>query len=274
MPLRRAGTRFFSPRERRATHSTVILRSRALARRLEGWPRVPVADPSRLAASRRAPQDDGNRLGCLLKKIFRIPYPRPQNLAYPARVLSDEGPLSRSDPLSGQSESWPDRGAPERLMAWWPVERWEALRLAMGARGLTMPREVGSPPASRVSHWASWRLPPLHPLAQVARGILQTSDASRRENAEVWLFEISMMNATTCPGRDAARSSCEALLRRTGTPGSFNRKQISFTASKPGPRLCSAPLRKGYALRCVRGTNRDGCAAATNVASTQHSTNI
>src|SRR3982074_1012764 len=34
------------------------------------------------------------------------------------------------------------------------------------------------------------RLPPLHPLAWVARGTLQASDALRRENAEVWLFEI------------------------------------------------------------------------------------
>jgi hypothetical protein len=32
-----------------AIHSTVILRSRALARRLEGWPRAFVAHPSRLA---------------------------------------------------------------------------------------------------------------------------------------------------------------------------------------------------------------------------------
>jgi hypothetical protein len=62
-------------------------------------------------------------------------YPRPQNLAYPDRVLSNEGPLSRSDPKVGQSESWLDRGAPERLTAWWLVERWEALRLALGARG-------------------------------------------------------------------------------------------------------------------------------------------
>jgi hypothetical protein len=31
-------------------HSAVILRSRALARRLEGWPRALVAHPSRLAA--------------------------------------------------------------------------------------------------------------------------------------------------------------------------------------------------------------------------------
>jgi hypothetical protein len=31
------------------THSIVVLRSRALARRLEGWPRALVAHPSRLA---------------------------------------------------------------------------------------------------------------------------------------------------------------------------------------------------------------------------------
>src|SRR5947209_10617965 len=29
----------------------------------------------------------------LAEKFFRIPYPRPPNLAYPARVLSDEGAL-------------------------------------------------------------------------------------------------------------------------------------------------------------------------------------
>jgi hypothetical protein len=74
------------------------------------------------------------------------------------------------------------------LTAWWLVERWEALRLALGARG-ALPREVGSPPASKGASQASWRLPPLHPLARFARH-WQTSDALRRENAEVWLFEI------------------------------------------------------------------------------------
>src|SRR3954468_11562833 len=78
----------------------------------------------------------------LVKKNFRIPYPRPQNLAYPARVLFEEGALSRGDPFSGQSESWPDRGAPERSTAWWLVERREALRLALGARG-ALPRGGG-----------------------------------------------------------------------------------------------------------------------------------
>ena len=54
------------------------------------------------------------------------------------------------------------------------------------------------------------------------------------------------------PGRDAARSFCEALLRK---PGSYQ------TRCPRRPRLCSAPLRKGCALRCVRGT-RGGYSAA------------
>src|ERR1041385_5687824 len=42
-------------------HSAVILmRSRVLARRLEGWPHARMY-PSRLAAARRSPQDDGDR---------------------------------------------------------------------------------------------------------------------------------------------------------------------------------------------------------------------
>jgi hypothetical protein len=68
--------------------------------------------------------------------------------------------------FSGQSESWPDRGAPERSMAWWLVERWEALRLALGARG-ALPREVGSPPASRVPIGAL--APPTAPSPRAVR---------------------------------------------------------------------------------------------------------
>jgi hypothetical protein len=44
-------------------------------------------------------------------------------------------------------------------------------------------------PASKGASQASWRLPPLHPLARFARD-WQTSDALRRENTEAWLFEI------------------------------------------------------------------------------------
>src|SRR4051812_48611435 len=65
----------------------------------------------------------------------KIPIDAIPILLYIFRVLFEEGALSRSDPLSGQSESWPDRGAPERSTARWLVERWEALRLALGAHG-------------------------------------------------------------------------------------------------------------------------------------------
>src|SRR5882762_10106738 len=72
-------------------------------------------------------------------------------------------------------------------MNWWPVERWEALRLALGARG-ALPREVGTLLPPQGCPLVPWRLPPLHPLARFARD-WQTSDALRRENAEAWLFE-------------------------------------------------------------------------------------
>src|SRR3954447_4950857 len=127
----------------------------------------------------------------LAKKIVRIPYPRPQNLAYPARVLFDEGPLSRSDPFSGQSESWPDRGpgTVDRLVA--KVERREALRpTSLGARGWRYQLRE----AKRLLRLRG--VPLAHPGAsrrstpsRGSRGILQTSDALRRENTEVWLFE-------------------------------------------------------------------------------------
>src|SRR4030081_2157469 len=134
-------------------------------------------------------------------------YPRSQNLTYPARVLSDEGPLSRSD-LSADRAKAGRTGAPRNGR--WPGGRWSAgrrcalawaragpcragaVRLALGARG-AWPREVGplTPPQGCPS--VPWRLPPLHPLARFARD-WQTSDALRRENAQARLFEIRIGN--------------------------------------------------------------------------------
>ena len=75
-------------------------------------------------------------------------------------------------------------------MAWWPVERWEALRLALGARGHLAARGGSINPTSGVP-MVPWRLPPLHPLARFARD-WQTSDATRRENIDDWLFETTI----------------------------------------------------------------------------------
>ena len=71
------------------------------------------------------------------------------------------------------------------------VERREAQRpTSLGARGLIVPREVGPLiPPQRVPRKHSGASRRSIPLALVARD-WQSSDASRRENAGAWLFEI------------------------------------------------------------------------------------
>ena len=91
----------------------------------------------------------------------------------------------RSDPSADRAKAG-RTGAPRTVDR--PVERREALRLALGARG-ALPREVGTLIPPQGCPLVPWRLPPLHLLARFARD-WQTSDALRRENAEVWLFEI------------------------------------------------------------------------------------
>ena len=80
-------------------------------------------------------------------------------------------------------------GTVDRLVA--KVERREALRpTSLGARGWRYQlRKAGPLLRLKGASQASWRLPPLHPLARFARD-RQTSDALRRENEKVWLFEI------------------------------------------------------------------------------------
>ena len=63
---------------------------------------------------------------------FFIPYPRPQNLAYPARVLSSEGRFMRRSEV-GQSESWPE-GQPEGRCGAWGRASQARFREALGFR--------------------------------------------------------------------------------------------------------------------------------------------
>src|SRR3954463_7230804 len=100
------------------------------------------------------------------------------------------GPLSRSDPSTTERKlAGPGRpGTADGLVA--KVERREVPRpTSLGARGHLAARGGDVNPASRGAT-------SLHPGASRrsipspgSRGILQTSDALRRENAEVWLFE-------------------------------------------------------------------------------------
>ena len=89
------------------------------------------------------------------------------------------------------------------------MERWEALRLALGARGCLAARG-GFTPRLKGAHWcpgASHR----SIASRGSRGTLQTSDALRCENAEVWLFEIADQKLK---GDAAAYSASYAGLTR------------------------------------------------------------
>src|SRR6195952_286512 len=68
----------------------------------------------------------------LVKKFFRLPYPRPRNLPYPDRVLSSEGRFMRRSE-AGQSESWPE-GQPEGRCGAWGRASQARFREALGFR--------------------------------------------------------------------------------------------------------------------------------------------
>jgi hypothetical protein len=102
---------------------------------------------------------------------------------------------------------------------WWSAGRRCALPWA---RTVTLPCEVGSPPASKgclTQH--PWRLPSLHPLAQVARGIgkPRTHCAARMRKCgclNLWIKSSRRVdaNSASCVGRNKRRVSdahCAAL---------------------------------------------------------------
>src|SRR4051794_33119158 len=116
-------------------------------------------------------------------------YPRPQNLAYPDRVLSGEGSLSRSDSFQRTERELAGPGRPGTVDGLVAGGALGGAAPCLGRARFTLPREVGSPPASRVPIGAL--APPTAPHPRLgSRGKWQTSDALRRENAEAWLFEI------------------------------------------------------------------------------------
>ena len=89
-------------------------------------------------------------------------------------------------------------------MNWWPVERWEALRLALGARG-ALPREVGSPPASK-GCLASILAPPTAPSPRAVReGLANLGRIAPREREGVFGRAMPVQGHSSCPGRSAKR---------------------------------------------------------------------
>src|ERR1700754_2964067 len=89
----------------------------------------------------------------LTKKIFShflIPVPKTSLILIASCSMRDrflEAILEADRARAGRT------GAPERSTAWWLVERWEALRLALGARGCLAARGGYVNPASKGAHW-------------------------------------------------------------------------------------------------------------------------
>ena len=114
-------------------------------------------------------------------------YPRLQNLAYPDRVLFVEERFLEAI-LQRTERELAGPGRPGTVDAWWYGGALGGAAPCLGrARLPCRARWVHHPPQG--CPLVPWRLPPLHRLARFARD-WQTSDALRRENVEVWLFEI------------------------------------------------------------------------------------
>jgi len=82
-------------------------------------------------------------------------------------------------------------------MNWWPVERWEALRLALGARGCLAARG-GFTTRLKGAHWC----PGASHRSIASRGSRGTanSDALRREIAKLYLHAVIPENAQRLSG--------------------------------------------------------------------------
>jgi hypothetical protein len=111
-----------------------------------------------------------------------------------------------------------------------------------GRARFTLPREVGTLFPPQGCPLVPWRLPPLHPPRAGSRGILQTSDALRRENKKPWLFESVDQNFTNAStqiqrvGRNKRRVSdahCAALREE---------RRMAQCASLIAPYALSGPL--------------------------------
>jgi hypothetical protein len=188
-------------------------------------------------------------------------YPHPSELTYSARVLSDEGPLSRSDPHRTERKlAGPGRpGTVDRPMARWSAGRRSAClgrARCLAARGGFTARLKGArwcPGASRRS---------IPSRGSRGTGKPRTHCAARMRKCGC--LKIESENTISFPGRDAA---CSAA--------SQNRDPNLNAVDVNEPRLCSALRREARRTALRPGhESRGGCPAATNVAWTQQSLNI
>src|SRR4051794_31813043 len=165
------------------------------------------------------------------------------NGSYTRTVLSDEGPLSRSDPSSDRAKAGLP-GAPRdgRQAGGQGGAPGGAAPYVTGRARCLAARGGYVNPASRGARLVPWRLPPLHPLARVSRGTgkARTHSAARTRKCGCLKFE----SLISCPGRDAALF---ALLRRPGIvpdPAFVTAPALQRTASRRATRCAASGARK------------------------------
>jgi hypothetical protein len=114
-------------------------------------------------------------------------------------------------------------GRPGTADAWWLVERWEALRLALGARGSLAARGGYVNPASKgclTQH--PWRLPPLHPLARVREGLANLGRIAPRDYKTMSVIPGRLRPCASESGIQTLGSAVQHLWipgsRRRGAP--------------------------------------------------------
>jgi hypothetical protein len=164
-------------------------------------------------------------------------YPTPQNLPYPARVLFDEGALSRSAPSADRARAG-RTGAPRsgRQAGGQGGAPGGAAPYVTGRARCLAARGGYVNPASRGARWCPGASRRSTPSLGFARD-WQTSDALRRENAEAWLFESRNQNLRTTP-----KHIC--IIRGLDSPAGPKRR----------PAYPSIPA-KFFRRRCIAGSS-------------------
>ena len=181
-------------------------------------------------------------------------YPRTQNLVYPARVLSDEGALSRSDPSLDRAKAG-RTGAPRNgRQADGQVERWEAQRLALGARGCLAARGGLTTPLQGCL--ASILAPPTAPSPRAgSRGTAKprTHCAARTRKCGCLKYESEIRDEASSPrsfagrGRRASSDARRVRGQALRTPDKRTIGSKGLQRSKHDPRVRRLRLLQRFA---------------------------
>jgi hypothetical protein len=174
-----------------------------------------------------------------------------------------KGPLSRSEPSADRAKAG-RTGAPGRSTAWWLVERWEALRLALGARGSLAARGGYVNPASRGARWcpgASHRSIPSR-SSREGNSKPRTHCAARMRKCgclKLWIGISKRSASLTSPRACGERST--RIVRCAAGEGPGTAKPDQKTVGSKGLRLNKHDPKVRRLLTAVPRPSPEACAA-------------